>query len=182
MWGVNKSAIVVNAADYIEEGTPSIYIDKFDSLSELLENLVHDIAHNKPALKVLLDDREFVKALNDMGYKDIAKIIDATEKSKAGTKFFISESRGYPQFQEIDITDQYVGRQLASDTCILLQDVSKDSLKEINPAAYENMQLTRKKIAAQNKARKRIKDQSRQKKKEKELAKARKLLKESGEL
>jgi len=183
MWGINKKAILVETGEYYsEDDTPSVYATVIDSLSELMTKLGNDISGDRSALEALLKNPHFVKALDAAGYRDVEKIVSAVEKVKAGTRFFIHNGETYPSIREIDLftKDRYAAEQLAGEKVMILQNVEKSSLRDINSTAYRHMLNAKKRIEAASKART-AKAKNREKTlKAKELA--RELLKEAGEL
>lgn len=138
---------------------------------------------NQEALSKLLDNQYFALKLQHQGWRDVKSIKDAKEKIIAGTRFYTYEPRGWGLHEvkptKVRPTDAH---SLAKPTTLLLQEIDKQSLKELCPEVWKHYQKA-KKEADEAEAKKKAQAEARKKKqKAKKLEAAKKLLKEAGEL
>lgn len=154
-----------------------------NSVVDLVNLIKDELSYNKLAMDSLLSDPRFVEALDQRGFRNVAKITNSVEKAKLETRFFIYQTMPYSHIRQIDINDDgYFGGEIAKEDNLLLQSVNKNSIKDINPKAYKQMKAAEKELVDQAKKKEERKQRKEAKKKEQELEAARKVLKDAGEI
>lgn len=185
MFGYNEKVLLISTGSYYEEGdTPTVHTQEIDSCTQLMKLLVNDLANNVDAMKVLLENKYFVDALDRAGFRDVAKIQDIEAKISAGKRFYTYQTNGGygGSLVEVDLTNLvgYQAEHLASEKVLILQSIDKSQMAKINSGAYKKMLGAKKRIEAAAKARTAKAAGRAEKKKQKELENARKLLQEAG--
>lgn len=185
MFGYNEKVLFISTGSCYEEGdTPTVYTQEIDSCTQLMKLLVNDLANNVEAMKVLLENRYFVAALDRAGFRDVAKIQDIEAKISAGKRFYTYQTTGSygGSLVEVDLTNLigYQAEHLASEKVLILQSIDKSQMEKINPGAYKKMLGVKKRTEAAAKARTAKAAGSAEKKKQKAIENARKLLQEAG--
>jgi hypothetical protein len=89
MFGYNEKVLLISTGNYYEDGDqPTVYTREIDSCTDLAKSLANDITNDHNAMKALLENKEFVAALDRAGFRDVAKIQDIEAKISAGKRFF----------------------------------------------------------------------------------------------
>lgn len=163
------------------------HITQLDSLTQMVERLATAIAQDHGAMQALLKNEYMRKKLDELGFRDVERIKEIEEKATAQKRFYICEplSRGYGQtIREVDIDNltRSDAERLASEKTVLLQSISKPSLRKINSGAHRQMTNAKKRNEASAKARKEKAAKRAETKKQKEIEAAKKLLQEEGQL
>ena len=184
MFGYNEKVLLISTGNYYEDGDqPTVYTREIDSCTDLAKSLANDIANDHNAMQALLANKEFVAALDRVGFRDVAKIQDIEAKISAGKRFYTYETTNYGgSLREVDLTkiEGYQADHLASEKVLILQSIDKSQMAKVNSGAYKRMLGAKKRIEAAAVARTAKAAGRAEKKKQKELENARKLLKEAG--
>jgi hypothetical protein len=185
MFGQSKKVIVVSAEydgyGYDQDNTPTVSTKEYSSIPELLKDLGSELGFG-PVVDTLMENEFLSNALEAGGWRHIETIKDQSEKVIAEKQFFIFNNDGFPQLQKVNLAtlSEHQIRLLASHKGWLVQMLSKDSLREINPEAHKKVQAE---IARVNKIQRGVRKANlakKEKNKQKEIENAQKLLKEAG--
>jgi hypothetical protein len=161
------------------------FVTVIDSLSELVKRLANEIGQDRMAVQELAKNEHVLKALDQLGIRNIEKIEDEEKKATVEKRFFVHDAeRGFSSLREIDFDklSRYDGERLASDKTMILQSITKPSLKRLAPGVYDAMNKAKKRSAAAAEAKRAKAAERAEKKRQKEIDEARKLLEAAGEL
>lgn len=166
-------------------GYSSPHVTVIESLAELVKRLANQIGQDRMAVQELAKNEHVLKALDQLGIRNIEKIEDEEQKATAEKRFFVHDAdRGFSSLREIDFDklSRYDGERLASDKTMILQSITKPSLKRLAPSVYDAMNKAKKRTAAAAEAKKAKAAEKAEKKRQKEIDDARRLLESAGEL
>jgi hypothetical protein len=167
-------------------GSDQVKVTVVEDAKTFVAQMAQELANNIQAMDALLANEQFKKALDQRGFRDLAKCRKIADRAVLENRYYICNfgSGSYPHMREVDIENvsTYEAEDLSKKDTMLFQSVGISTLKKNNPKAYKAYQKAeeaknkRAKAAAEKKAAK--KEQQRQK----EIEAAKRLLEEAGEL
>jgi len=172
--------LINNESDSCESSHLSV--EKLTTAKDAASGLAAIFAIEPSAMNALLENETFIKALDDLGFRDVSKIDDIEKKIKAGKRFYTQGN--YGSLRELDITNisKNDANSFASDKIQLLQSIDKSCLREICPTAYDQINAAKKRIKAANAGKAAKAEKNANNKRKKEIEKAKQILQEAGEL
>lgn len=181
-WDSSKLLYIRSEIEHYEGAEPSVEITEITNPEQVVQYFLPAILNYAPAMNALLANKEFLKALDQRGIRNINEITNVVDKIKLGTRFF--QSNGNYSLREINLNkvEPFDAECLANDEVMLLQSVEKSTLKETSPAAYKRMLDKRKKNEQAAAARIARAEARKNNRKQKDIEAAKKLLAEQGEL
>jgi len=181
----NKKVLVIeNTCDSYDESS-NIDIEEIATVQELVKKFLNDIVNDESAVNLLLQNKDFLAAIEGQGYKNIEKIKSLEEKVIVEKHFYTFEAYtsgcdgGHLKEINFQNLDAYF---LSRENVILLQNINKESFKKIDPEFYKKFQEVQEYRDIQKIRREERMKKKEQNKKSKEIEKAKNLLKEAGEL
>lgn len=156
---MSKSFIMVEVSsdsndDYYDD--PNRVITVIENPLDLAKHVVSELS--LPAIKILLQNEYFVKLLDQLGYRDVNRLINVADRIKLDSRYYLWHQNdngwGGQHLNEVNLDKLTTGEVgiLSRQTSLLLQSINKESLKEINKDAYKSYKDSLKRIEASRKA------------------------------
>ena len=181
---MENTRFIVVKTEYLDpyQDAPSMEVSLPLTLLEILKH-IPSYSWGEAEIKALLKIENFVQILDCIGYRNVKKLDAVDAKVKGEKRFYMYDSE-LGTMEELPLdpksADAYRANNMAKESTMLLQSVSKSYLKAISPEyakAYEvgKAYLVREKEEAERKEAKRI-----ERAKKREVEKAKKVLEKEG--
>lgn len=152
-----KILIIEAGEDYNDDDCgPVIKVETINDIVDIVHRFGNEIAQHAMAIDELLKNEQIISALDNLGYRNVERIEDIDKKIIAERGYFIYSSQSYANLRKVDLDNLKRSEieELANEHSLLLQSVSKSSLKQIAISAYNIMLGIKRKITETNNAKK----------------------------